>query len=69
MNNLLRSIYCDDCKKDIPVEELEDGSIVIHCPKCIGECTVCDCHLAKVCFSDAPGVRIQPPDNGKEGGL
>ncbi|MFQ6113902.1 MAG: hypothetical protein ACE5NG_07405 [bacterium] len=66
MNNILKTIYCDECKKDIPVEELDDGSIVIHCPKCIGECMLCDCHLAKECFPEAPSVRVQHPGNGKK---
>lgn len=74
MINIPRTIFCDECKKDIPFEELDDGTIVIQCPKCIGECTLCDCHLARECFSEAPRVkvlhpdiRVLPSDNGKDG--
>lgn len=69
MENIPDKIFCEDCKKDIPIETLEDGTIVIHCPKCTGECSLCDCHLVKQCFSDEPRVEIrhlpdqQGPDN------
>ncbi|MFQ5864052.1 MAG: hypothetical protein ACE5IW_02370 [bacterium] len=69
MNNIIRTRYCDECKKDIPVEELEDGTVIIHCPKCVGECMLCDCHLVKECFPGAARVTIQHPDSGKESAL
>ena len=52
-------VFCEECKKDIDVEELSDGTIVIHCPKCVGECAVCDCHLVQECFSDKPRVKVK----------
>lgn len=65
MNNIFKTIYCDECKKDIPIEELEDGTIIVHCPRCVGECMLCDCHLVKECFPDTPGVKVQHPDDGR----
>ena len=69
MSDILRTVYCNECKKDIPIEELEDGTIVVRCPKCVGECMLCDCHLVKECFAETPGVRVRHPDNGKDGKL
>lgn len=51
--------FCKECDKDIPIEKLEDGTIVIHCPKCTGECITCGCHLVKECFSNVKNVRIE----------
>lgn len=55
------SLYCQECKDDIPVSYFEDGSILIHCPRCIGECVTCDCHLALNCFQDVGQIRIIHP--------
>lgn len=66
MENIIRIIYCKDCQKDIPIEELVDGTIVVRCPRCIGECIICDCHLVKECFPDTPHVRVRHPDDGQE---
>ena len=66
MNTIMRTIYCKDCKDDIPIEELEDGTVVVNCPKCIGECTICHCHLVDECFPDTPNVRVQHPDDKQE---
>jgi hypothetical protein len=61
------TLYCDECKRHVPIEHQEDGSIIIHCPKCIGECAVCDCHLAARCFESSSRVllRLLGP-NGEE---
>jgi hypothetical protein len=56
--NLMSSLYCEECKRDIPVETLENGTIIIHCPRCIGECMACDCALAVKCFADEPKVKV-----------
>lgn len=50
--------YCKECDKDIPIERLEDGTIIIQCPHCVGECITCGCHLVEECFSDAPGIQL-----------
>ena len=59
MDNVIRQIYCDDCQRDINVEELPDGSVLIHCPRCVGECMVCECHLKEKCFRDVPGAKVK----------
>jgi hypothetical protein len=59
MEDIPDKIYCEECRKDIAIESLDDGSIVIHCPKCIGECSLCDCHLVSQCFSDTPKVVVR----------
>lgn len=66
MDNKIRNIYCDECNHEIPVEELEDGTILIHCPKCTGECLVCDCHLVSKCFSDSDKVKLIHKDEKTE---
>lgn len=58
MSNPRSTIYCSECAADIPYERLADGTVVIHCPKCIGECAVCDCHLVKTCF-EREGVVVR----------
>lgn len=57
-------IYCTECQKEITIEHLEDGSIIVRCPKCIGECLTCDCHLAQECFSGEENVKVVHPDTG-----
>lgn len=59
-------IFCEVCKKDIEVEETEDGTLIVHCPSCTGECMVCDCHLVKTCFTDAEKIMVRHPSGGKE---
>ena len=65
MENKFNKIYCEECKKDISVENLDDGVVLIHCPKCVGECLACDCHLAQNCFADAPKVKVLHVEEGK----
>lgn len=52
-------MFCEECGKDVPVEKMDDGTIVISCPKCIGECGSCDCHLVNHCFSDQDKVEVR----------
>lgn len=52
-------MFCEECGKDVPVEKMDDGTIVISCPKCIGECSLCDCHLVSQCFSDQDKVEVR----------
>jgi hypothetical protein len=54
--------YCAECKTDIPVGHFDDGTIIVYCPRCIGECLTCDCHLAQECFADAPSVKVIHPE-------
>jgi len=60
-------VYCDECKQKVPIEVCADGTRIVHCPKCVGECAVCDCHLAAQCFETAQRVilRVVGP-NGEE---
>lgn len=55
-------IYCIECQKEIQIEHLEDDSIIVLCPQCIGECMICDCHLVQECFSDVKNVKVIHPD-------
>ena len=55
------TMYCSECKADIPIDYFEDGTVIVNCPKCIGECVTCDCHLAQECFSDKPQVQVIHP--------
>ncbi len=43
-------IYCDECHTHVPCLRLEPGVWEVQCPRCIGECAVCGCHLADYCF-------------------
>lgn len=56
------TIYCDECEQDIPVEELQNGSVIVHCPRCIGECLSCECYLVAACFPNRPRVTVIHPD-------
>lgn len=43
-------IYCDECDEHVPCLRLEPGVWEVQCPRCVGECAVCGCHLADYCF-------------------
>lgn len=43
-------IYCDECQTHVPCVRLEPGVWEVQCPRCVGECAVCGCHLADYCF-------------------
>ncbi len=58
MNNTYKTIFCSECNKEIPFEKVGDGVIIIHCPRCTGECLTCDCHLVSECFSATPNVKV-----------
>ncbi len=66
-NRNIEEVYCDECKETVPIELCDDGTRIVHCPKCVGECAVCDCHLAARCFETARRVvlRVRGP-NGEE---
>ncbi len=51
-------IYCDRCKIHVRCIPLEPGVWQIECPGCVGECSMCSCHLASHCFGKG-GVPIQ----------
>lgn len=42
--------YCDECKKHVPCIRLEPGVWEVQCSECVGECTMCGCHLSNYCF-------------------
>lgn len=48
--------YCDECGKHVPCVRLGAGVWEVQCPRCVGECGLCGCHLAGHCFGkgDAP---------------
>ena len=59
-------MVCKDCGELVRIEHIVDsGTVIIHCPKCTGECLTCGCPLQKACFGDAKEVRIvQGPVHG-----
>jgi hypothetical protein len=63
MENPTYFLFCDECKKDILCEKMSDGTTVVHCPKCIGECLTCECHLANNCFEPGLRVIVNHPDS------
>lgn len=69
VERIVKTIFCEDCQEDIPIEELEDGTVIVHCPKCIGECMLCQCHLVNECFPDTPKVKLRHPDDGQMPGI
>lgn len=66
MTNPMKAMHCKECGENIPVEELPDGSVLIHCPKCVGECVACNCYLAANCFDQAVRVEVRQPTTGSE---
>ncbi len=42
--------YCWECKKHVPCIRLEPGVWDVQCARCVGECMLCDCHLAGYCL-------------------
>jgi hypothetical protein len=67
MPNPVRTMYCEECRTNVPVEECEDGTVIIRCPKCTGECMLCDCHLAANCFEPTTRVIVTHYDpDGKD---
>jgi NAD-dependent SIR2 family protein deacetylase len=65
MDSNFKTVFCSECDKKIPVEEFDDGTILIHCPKCTGECLTCDCHLVSECFSASPNVKVIHDDSNE----
>ncbi len=51
-------VYCDECKIHVACIPLEPGVWEVQCPKCVGECSMCHCHLATHCFGQG-GVAMQ----------
>lgn len=45
--------YCEKCEMHVACIRLEPGIWEVQCPKCVGECAVCGCHLASSCFGQA----------------
>ncbi len=43
-------IFCDECQEHIPCLRLEPGVWEVQCPRCVGECGLCGCHLVGYCF-------------------
>ena len=53
LNELQQNVdyfYCVECKKHIPCIRLEPGVWEVQCARCVGECMLCDCHLAGYCL-------------------
>jgi hypothetical protein len=65
--NRRTSQYCEACKEYVPIEWLPGGTVLIHCPRCTGECLVCNCHLAEKCFSEGLRVKLLRPDTDNQG--
>lgn len=42
--------YCDECKTHVPCIRLEPGVWEVRCSRCVGECSLCGCHLSNYCF-------------------
>ena len=65
-SEIYKTIFCEECGKDIQIERTPEGVLVVLCPNCSGECMVCDCHLVKTCFSDEEKLLVRHPDkNGR----
>lgn len=60
-NITFQSIYCEECAQTIPIEHTPDGTIIVHCPSCTGECMTCDCHLVKTCFTQEEKIHVRHP--------
>ncbi len=43
-------IFCDECQEHVPCVRLEPGVWEVQCPRCVGECALCGCHLSGYCF-------------------
>jgi len=55
--------WCDACHKKVRVERHENGPVVVHCPKCVGECALCECRLAEACFRSGEEVTAKRGDS------
>lgn len=42
--------FCSECRKHVPCVRIEPGVWEVLCPRCVGECGLCSCHLAGYCF-------------------
>lgn len=42
--------FCNECRKHVACKRLEPGVWEVLCPRCVGECGLCSCHLAGYCF-------------------
>ncbi len=51
-------VWCDECKVHVACIPLQPGVWEVQCPKCVGECSICHCHLATHCFGQG-GVAME----------
>jgi hypothetical protein len=50
--------FCDECQEHVPCVRQQPGVWEIRCPRCAGECAVCNCHLSNYCFGKGNSVRM-----------
>ncbi len=50
MQEELDYFYCRECRTHVPCVRLEPGVWEVLCPRCVGECGLCACHLVGYCF-------------------
>lgn len=61
-------MYCSECGENVPVEKLPEGVLLIHCPRCTGECAICRCHLVESCFAQGLQAKlVRSPERAPEG--
>ncbi len=53
-------MFCSECDENVPVERLPDGTLLIQCPRCTGECAICRCHLVESCFAQGLQAKLVP---------
>ncbi|MBW8000582.1 MAG: hypothetical protein FVQ80_00990 [Planctomycetes bacterium] len=54
-------LYCPVCKEHVPCIRTDTGYWEVTCPGCIGECSLCQCYLARFCFGRREEFPPLPP--------
>ena len=50
--------FCDECQEHVPCVRQQPGVWEIRCPRCVGECMACECHLSTYCFGKASTMKM-----------
>jgi len=54
-------LWCEACKRHVECIRTASGWFEVLCPNCVGECSMCKCHLRDCCFGRREGSPpIQP---------
>lgn len=55
-------LWCKVCQVHVECIRTASGWWEVQCPQCVGECSLCRCHLREFCFGVREGTPPLKPD-------